>query len=72
MLANTRILFGAAMVAHLAVQAFPSNMADIVEGIRLLVRPRLILVDLNMTNHPALFEMVIAPLMEGGDPVEFK
>lgn len=47
-------------------------MADTVEGIKLLVRPRLILTDLNMINNQALFDMVIAPLIEGGDPIEFR
>ncbi|CAM9117808.1 unnamed protein product [Pylaiella littoralis] len=54
------------------IHAFPSDMADTVEGIKLLVRPRLILTDLNMINNQALFDMVIAPLIEGGDPIEFR
>lgn len=54
------------------VQAFSSDMADTVEGIKLLVRPRLILVDLNMANNQPLFEMVVAPLIEGGDPIDFR
>lgn len=54
------------------VQAFSSDMADTVEGVKLLVRPRLILVDLSMANNQALFEMVVAPLIEGGNPIEFR
>lgn len=55
-----------------AFQAFQSDMADTLEGIKLLVRPRLILTDLNMTNSTALFEMLVAPLLEGGDEIECK
>lgn len=47
-------------------------MADTVEGIKLLVRPRLILVDLSMANNQALFEMIVAPVVEGGDPIDFR
>lgn len=47
-------------------------MGDTMEGIKLLVRPRLILTDLAMTTNPALFDMVVAPLLEGGDPIEYK
>lgn len=47
-------------------------MADTVEGIKLLVRPRLILVDLYMATNQPLFEMVVASLIEGGDPIEFR
>lgn len=47
-------------------------MADTLEGIKLFVRPRLILTDLNMTNNTALFEMLVAPLLEGGDEIECK
>lgn len=47
-------------------------MGDTMEGIKLLVRPRLILTDLTMTTNPALFDMVVAPLLEGGDPIEYK
>lgn len=54
------------------IQAFPSDMADTVAGIKLLVRPRLILTDLYMINNQAVFEMLIAPFIEGGDPIEFR
>lgn len=56
----------------LFVQAFQSDMADTLEGIKLVVRPRLILTDLNMTNNQALFQMIIAPLVEGGDTISFR
>ncbi|CAM9928524.1 unnamed protein product [Ascophyllum nodosum] len=52
--------------------AFQSDMVDTLEGIKLLVRPWLILTDLNMTNHTALFDMLVAPLLEGGDEIECK
>lgn len=54
------------------VQAFPSDMADTLEGIKLVVRPRLILVDLHTATNQPLFDMVVAPLIEGGDPIEFR
>lgn len=47
-------------------------MADTLEGIKLVVRPSLILTDLNMTTNHALFEMIIAPLVEGGDKIDFR
>lgn len=55
-----------------SAQAFPSDIADTIEGIKLLVRPRLVLVDLNMATNQPLFEMVVAPLIEGGDPIDFR
>ncbi|CAM9513803.1 unnamed protein product [Ectocarpus sp. 12 AP-2014] len=54
------------------IHAFNSDMGDTMEGIKLLVRPRLILTDLAMATNPALFDMVVAPLLEGGDPIEYK
>ncbi|CAN0119655.1 unnamed protein product [Ectocarpus sp. 8 AP-2014] len=54
------------------IHAFNSDMGDTMEGIKLLVRPRLILTDLAMTTNPALFDMVVAPLLEGSDPIEYK
>ncbi|CAN0035023.1 unnamed protein product [Ectocarpus sp. 6 AP-2014] len=54
------------------IHAFNSDMDDTMGGIKLLVRPRLILTDLAMTTNPALFDMVVAPLLEGGDPIEYK
>ena len=47
-------------------------MADTIEGIKLLVRPRLILLDLYMATNQPLLEMVVAPLIEGGDPIDFR
>ncbi|CAM9848479.1 unnamed protein product [Ectocarpus sp. 4 AP-2014] len=54
------------------IHAFNSDMGDTMEGVKLLVRPRLILTDLAMTTNPTLFDMVVAPLLEGGDPIEYK
>lgn len=53
-------------------QAFQSDIADTLEGIKLIVRPRLILTDLAMTNNPALLEILLAPLVEGADPIDFR
>lgn len=53
-------------------QAFPSDMADTIEGIKLLVRPRLILVDLATATNQPLFEMMVSPLIEGGDTIDFR
>lgn len=47
-------------------------MADTLEGIKLVVRPRLILTDLHMTTNHALFEMIIAPLVAGGGRIDFR
>lgn len=47
-------------------------MADTLEGIKLTLRPRLILTDLNMTNNQALFQMIVAPLVEGSDTISFR
>eukprot|EP00752_Nemacystus_decipiens_P013400 g11865.t1 len=52
--------------------AFPSDIADTIESIKLIVRPRLILVDLTMATNQPLFQMVVAPLIDGGDPIDFR
>eukprot|EP00903_Cladosiphon_okamuranus_P011998 g11267.t1 len=52
--------------------AFTSDMADTIEGIKLLVRPRLVLMDLYMATNQPLFEMLVAPLIEGADPIDFR
>lgn len=47
-------------------------MADTITSVKLVVRPRMVLTDINMIKNEILFDMIVAPLAEGGDKIAYR